>query len=69
MIKICKANPIHVQGIAKVCSDGYRATYGKCRWGRLHITEILSSTINNRELGVVSLALGYFFASGTVFIL
>ncbi|SDM62374.1 GNAT family N-acetyltransferase [Bacillus sp. OK048] len=28
MIEICKANPEHVQGIAKVCSDGYRATYG-----------------------------------------
>ncbi|RIW34011.1 N-acetyltransferase [Bacillus salacetis] len=28
MIKIVKANPGHVEGISKVCSDGYRATYG-----------------------------------------
>lgn len=41
MIEICKANPIHVQGIAKVCSDGYRATYGETH-SKEYIERIIS---------------------------
>lgn len=49
MIKICKANPIHVQGIAKVCSDGYRATYGETH-SREYIDRIINEFYNTERI-------------------
>ncbi|WHY01449.1 GNAT family N-acetyltransferase [Neobacillus sp. DY30] len=45
MINICQASPIHVQGIAKVCSDGYRATYGEIH-SKEYIERIISEFYN-----------------------
>ncbi|MEH7179802.1 GNAT family N-acetyltransferase [Neobacillus vireti] len=54
MIKICKANPEHVQGIAKVCSDGYRATYSETH-SREYIERIIKEFYNiERILNEVS---------------
>jgi hypothetical protein len=47
MIKIVKANRSHVEGIAKVCSDGCRATYAET-----HTEEYIERVIEefyNRE--------------------
>jgi GNAT superfamily N-acetyltransferase len=41
MIKIFKADPSHVHGIAKVCSDGYHATYGETH-SKEYIERIIS---------------------------
>lgn len=51
MINICKANPIHVQGIAKVCSEGYRATYDETH-SKEYIERIISEFYNTeRNIG------------------
>jgi GNAT superfamily N-acetyltransferase len=49
MIKICKANPSHVQGIAKVCSDGYRATYSETH-SKEYIERIISEFYNTARI-------------------
>ncbi|MFJ5758821.1 hypothetical protein ACIQAA_06670 [Neobacillus sp. NPDC093182] len=49
MIKISKANPSHVQGIAKVCSDGYRATYGESH-SEEYIERIISEFYNTDRI-------------------
>jgi GNAT superfamily N-acetyltransferase len=49
MIKICKANMIHVQGIAKVCSEGYRATYGETH-SKEYIERIISEFYNTDRI-------------------
>jgi GNAT superfamily N-acetyltransferase len=49
MIKICKADPSHVHGIAKVCSDGYRATYGETH-SKEYIERIISEFYNTDRI-------------------
>lgn len=49
MIIICKANLEHVQGIAKVCSDGYRATYGETH-SREYIERIIKEFYNTERI-------------------
>lgn len=49
MIKICKAIPIHVEGIAKVCSDGYRATYGETH-SKEYIERIINEFYNTERI-------------------
>jgi len=45
MIEIKKAEPKHVEGIAKVCSNGYWATYSELR-SKEYITRIISEFYN-----------------------
>lgn len=49
MINICKANPIHVQGIAKVCSEGYQSTYGETH-SKEYIERIISEFYNTERI-------------------
>ncbi|MFP7298815.1 GNAT family N-acetyltransferase [Neobacillus niacini] len=49
MIKICKANHEHVQGISKVCSDGYRATYSETHT-KQYIERIINEFYNPERL-------------------
>jgi GNAT superfamily N-acetyltransferase len=49
MIKICKANAAHVEGIAKVCSDGYRAAYGESHSNE-YIERIISEFYNPERI-------------------
>ncbi|MDQ0973745.1 ribosomal protein S18 acetylase RimI-like enzyme [Neobacillus niacini] len=49
MIEICKADPSHVQGIAKVFSDGYRATYGETH-SKEYIERIISEFYNTDRI-------------------
>lgn len=49
MIKICKANPIHVQGIVKVCSEGYRATYSET-YSQEYIERIIEEFYNTERV-------------------
>ncbi|RFU66887.1 GNAT family N-acetyltransferase [Bacillus sp. V59.32b] len=49
MITIQKAEPEHVEGIAKVCSDGYRATYQETHTQE-YIERIISEFYNHERI-------------------
>ncbi|MEK5038666.1 GNAT family N-acetyltransferase [Sporosarcina sp. FSL K6-3457] len=49
MIHILKASPSHVAGIAKVCSDGYRATYKETH-SKAYIEGIIKEFYNHERI-------------------
>lgn len=49
MIKICKANPNHVEGIAKVCTEGYWATYSDI-YSKEYIETVIRDFYNNERI-------------------
>lgn len=49
MIQIMKANQIHIDGIAKVCSEGYRSTYGNTH-SKEYIERIIQDFYNNERI-------------------
>lgn len=49
MIKICKANPNHVEGIAKVCIEGYWATYSNI-YSKDYIEKVIKDFYNKERI-------------------
>jgi GNAT superfamily N-acetyltransferase len=49
MIQIVKADPSHIEGIAKVCSDGYRATYADTHT-EAYIERVINEFYNNDRI-------------------
>ncbi|TMU87175.1 GNAT family N-acetyltransferase [Bacillus sp. BHET2] len=49
MIHIHKGNPSHVQGIKKVCSDGYWATYGDI-YTKEYIERVIKEFYNHERI-------------------